>query len=60
MAIPRDSRSSSRFLEIRVALLALGAVVWLTGLFLGHQMVTGAAIVILLAAVFLGLFARRR
>ena len=56
----RSSRSGARFLEWRIALFALGAVVWLTGLLIENRAVTGAAIVIFLAAVVLGLAARRR
>jgi hypothetical protein len=59
MAIPRDSRSGSRFLEWRIGLFAAGALVWLAGLLLGQPRLTGAAIVILLAAAALGLLARR-
>ena len=52
-------RGGARFLEARVALFLTGAVVWLTGIVLQIELLTGAAIVILLAALVLGLIARR-
>lgn len=57
----RGDRSSGdgRFLKIRLALLWLGALVWLTGVVLERSILTGAAMGILFAALLLGLIARR-
>lgn len=58
MLIRRDRRSSHRFLQLRIALFAVAAVAWLTGLFLGNDLLTAIAIVPALAGVAVGLFAR--
>jgi hypothetical protein len=58
MFVRRDRRSGARFLAWRVALFATAAVVWLVGLVAEQSLVTGAAILILLAAVALGVLAR--
>ena len=49
----------SRFLDVRMALFWLGAAVWLTGILLKIDLLTIVAIVILFAALLLGLIARR-
>ena len=43
---PGGRPGGARFLDVRVALFCLGALVWLTGLLLGIEMLTGAAIAI--------------
>jgi membrane protein implicated in regulation of membrane protease activity len=58
--LPRGGRSGgSRYLDARHGLFWLGALVWLTGLILQLQFLTGVAIAILLIAMVLGLIARR-
>jgi hypothetical protein len=59
--LPRGDRSGGgdRFLDVRVGLFWLGALVWLTGVVLDLPLLTGGAIVILLVALALGLIARR-
>lgn len=58
--LPRGGASGgTRYLDTRHGLFWLGALVWLTGLLLGLQFLTGIAIAILLVAMVLGLVARR-
>lgn len=49
----------ARFLQVRVALFWVAVIIWLTGLLLDLQALTGLAIVILVGAMVLGLLARR-
>ena len=49
----------ARFLDARVGLFWLGALVWLVGIVLGIDLLTNAAIAILFVAMVLGLIARR-
>ena len=51
--------AGARFLDVRVALFWLGALVWLTGVLLRIDLLTAVAIAILLLALLLGLVARR-
>ena len=60
MLIRRDRPSSHRFLQLRIALFTFAAIAWLTGLFLGNDLLTAIAIVPALAGVAVGLFARPR
>ena len=53
------SRGGARWLDTRVGLFWLGALVWLTGLLLGLPVLTIVAMVILFAALLLGLVARK-
>ena len=48
-----------RFLDVRVALFWLGAAVWLAGIALKLDLLTGVALAILLAALVLGVVAKR-
>lgn len=57
--MPRDTGSGARYLEWRIGLFAVGAAVWIAGLVLGERLLTGSAIVFVLAAIALGLVARR-
>jgi hypothetical protein len=58
MFVRRDRRSGPRYLGWRVALFAIAAIVWLVGLVTEQRLLTGAAILILLGAVALGVLAR--
>ncbi len=57
--IRRDRPASTRFLTLRVGLIFLAAGVWFGGALTGQRWLTGAAIVILLPALLLGVLARR-
>ena len=56
---PSGRTGGRRFLDARVALFWLGVLVWLTGIVLGIEQLTGVAIAILVIALLLGLVARR-
>lgn len=60
MFIRRDRRGADRFMVLRVALFFLAAGVWVGGLLAGNDTATGVAILIVLAALGVGLLARRR
>jgi hypothetical protein len=57
--IRRDRPTSTRFLALRVGLIFLAAGVWFGGVLVDERWLTGAAIVILLPALLLGILARR-
>jgi di/tricarboxylate transporter len=59
MFIRRDLQPATRHLVIRVALLFFAAGVWIAGVVVGDDRVTGAAIVVATIALLLGLLARR-
>jgi hypothetical protein len=60
MFIRRDGNGFNRFTWLRVALFFLAAGIWLGGALSGNDLATGAAIVVLLAAVVLGRVGARK
>jgi hypothetical protein len=52
-------RSSGRWLGVRMAAFGAGALLALTGMALGRDWIVGAAGLVLLAGILLGLVARR-
>jgi hypothetical protein len=58
--IRRDRQPDSRVLRLRVTLFLIGAGVWMAGVTVQRPWITGAAIVILLPAVLLGLVGRHK
>ena len=56
---PGGRFGGTRFLDARVGLFWLGALVWLVGIVLRIDLLTSVAIAILLVALVLGLIARR-
>jgi low temperature requirement protein LtrA len=55
----RDRSPNVKYLTARVALFFVAAGVWLAGVVTEQPVYTGAAIVILVVAMLLGLYARR-
>lgn len=60
MFIRRDRRPANRLTPWRVALVFLAAGIWLGGVLTENHLATGAAIVVLLAAIALGYVGRER
>lgn len=59
MFLRRDGRDPDRYSWIRIGLIFLAAGVWIGGVITGRQLITGLAIVIVLAALVLQIIGRR-
>lgn len=59
MFIRRDGGGRDRFTALRIALIFLAAGVWLGGVITGREIITGAAILILVVALVLQMVGRR-
>lgn len=55
----RDRRGSARWMPVRVGLFFLAAGIWVAGASVGNDWVTGAAIVVAIVALLLGVVVRR-
>lgn len=60
MFVRRDATPTTRFLTVRVGLFFLGAGIWLAGVMGENRAWTGAAVAVILAALILGIVARKR
>jgi len=58
--ITRRNRSSSRFTIWKVALLFLGAGIWIAGIIVENYQITAAAIIVVTIGLLLGLVERRK
>lgn len=58
--VRRDGRSGNRLLGLRVGLFFLAAGLWLAGVSVGNDVVTAMAIGVVVVAIAIGLFVRRR
>lgn len=56
---PRRDRRGHRFVEWQVGLFFLSAGIWLGAVLIGRPAITGAAVVLLFAALLLGVIGRR-
>lgn len=56
---PRRDRHGHRFVEWQVGLFFLAAGIWLGAVLIGRPALTGAAMVVLVAALVLGIVGRR-
>lgn len=60
MFLRRDRRGPGRYIRLRVGLLFAAAGTWLAGVLSGRASVTGAAILLLVVALLIGVVERRR
>lgn len=60
MFLRRDGRGPDRYGWIRIGLIFLAAGVWIGGVITGRELITGVAIVIILAALVLQVMDRRQ
>ncbi len=58
MFVTRRSRSSTRMTIWKVALLFLGAGIWIAGMLVENYQITAAAIIVIAIALLLGLVER--
>jgi hypothetical protein len=58
MFVTRRSRSSTRMTIWKVALLFLGAGIWIAGILVENYQITAAAIIVVAIALLLGLVER--